>query len=101
MTWWERGSVQARDLPAVLVEARLDLNEPPLAEVRDEPVDSLYVPTHEMGELSLGQVCAAVQRGLPRDVAEDLLLGFGEKTLLATPCGTLGFACRPDKRATS
>ena len=53
MTWWERGSVQARDLPAVLVEARLDLNEPPLAEVRDEPVDSLYVSAHEMGELAL------------------------------------------------
>lgn len=85
----------------MLVEARLDLNEPSPAEVRDEPVDSLYVSAHEMGELSLGQVCAAMQRGLPRDVAEDLLLGFGEKTLLATHCGTLGFACRPVKRATS
>lgn len=85
----------------MLVEARLDLNEPPPAEVRDEPVDSLYVSAHEMGELALSQVCAAMQRSLPRDVAEDLFLGFGEKTLLATPCGTLGFACRPVKRATS
>ena len=101
MTWWERGSVQARNLPAVLVEAQLDLNEPPPPEVRDEPVDRLDVSAQEMGELTLGQVCVAMQHGLPRYIAKDLFLSFGEKTLLATPCGTLGFACLPVKRATS